>query len=261
MTHALALLGLDVKMKLKRAVAFRFNFAVNLLIALLYSFVFSLFQFFVYSGVQGYPGWNTEQMLLFQAVLLLWTGVSDFLFGGIRQFIDNEVTYGNFDRFFLWPPHALVSLFTRGTNIYASATAFAGLVGVVVMLGRLGITPGPASVATSLLFFASGLLFYVSLLIFYSACTLFMVKMERLREVLDRVQFFGSFPADLYAGRLGSAFLLVFPMALWVHLPAQALLGRVELAAAGALLPTIAFFLAALCFWRRQERRYTSAGG
>src|SRR3954462_2468935 len=96
-TRIAALIALDVKMKLKRALAFRLNFAANLLISLFYSVLFSVFQFCVYAGLHGYPGWSAEQMLLFQAVLLIWTGRIDFLFGGVREFIDIEVTHGNFD--------------------------------------------------------------------------------------------------------------------------------------------------------------------
>src|SRR3954468_23789777 len=116
------LVALDLEMKLKRALAFRLNFSVNLLISLFYSLLFSVFQFCVYAGLHGYPGWSARQMLLFQAVLLIWTGSIDFFFGGVRDFIDVEVTHGNFDRLFVWPPQVLVSLLSRGTNVHAAST-------------------------------------------------------------------------------------------------------------------------------------------
>lgn len=252
---------LDLSLKLKRAVAFRLNFGVNLSISLFYSLVFATFQFFVFRGVHGYPNWNLEQMLLFQATLLLWTGTSDFLFGGIKQFIDLEVVYGNFDRFFVWPPHTLVSLLTRGTNIYALSTVLAGLIGMTTMLARSRLPLGIRELALFALFFLSGMVFYLSLLIVYCGCTLFMVKMERLREVLDRVVFFGSFPTDAYFGPGKAALLSLFPIALWVYLPTQALLGRLENLAFASLLSSACFLAAALWFWRRQEHKYTSAGG
>jgi ABC-type uncharacterized transport system permease subunit len=260
--HLLILLCLDLRMKFKRALAFRGNFLVSCLIALFHSFIFSIFQFFVYTGIHGYPGWNPEQMLLFQATLLLWTGSVEFLFGGIKEFIDVEVVYGNFDRFFLWPPHTLVSLFTRGTNIHALGTVLAGLTGVAVMLARLGLAPSARTWLLFALLFTAGLAFYVALLIVYSGFTLFMVKMERLREVLERVVFFGSFPTDVYFGKNRLAFLvLFFPTALWVYLPVQALLGRLPALAFGSVVAAGAFIALALAFWRSQERRYTSAGG
>lgn len=257
----LELTVLDLKMKAKRALAFRLNFAINLLISLFYSLIFSTFQFFVYTGIKGYPGWSVEQMLLFQATLLFWTGITDFLFGGVKQLIDVEVVYGNLDRFFVWPPHTLISLFTRGTNIYALSSILAGLTGITTMLVRLHWVPGLRAIAAFALFFVSGLIFYAALLIFYCGCTLFMVKMERLREVLDRVVFFGSFPADAYFGPGKAAFISLFPIALWVYLPTRALLGRVEPFAFSAVVMTAGFFFAALRFWRHQERKYTSAGG
>ena len=261
MGQALSLFWLDVRLKLKRALAFRVNFALNVLGSLFFSFVLAAFQFFVYAGVEGYPGWSAPQLLLFQAVLVLWTGLCDFLFGGVRQLIDLEVTRGSFDRFFLWPPHPLVSLLTRGSNVYALASVLAGLAGVTVMWRRLGLTPTPLMLLLGAFCFLCGLLLYVALLIVYCACTLFWVKMERLREVLDRVVFFGSFPADVYLGPGRTGLLVCFPIALWVHLPVQALLGRAPLSALGAALCSGLVFMLSLGFWRRQQRLYTSAGG
>lgn len=261
MTRAISLFWLDVKLKLKRGWAFRANFALRLLSSLCFSFLLSVFQFFIYARVEGYPGWSPEQLLLFQALLVLWTGLCDFLFGGVRELIDREVTYGNFDRFFLWPPHPLVSLLTRGSNVYALGSVLAGVVGVAVMWRRLELAPSARMLALGALCFGCGLLLYVALLVVYSACTLFWIKMERLREVLDRVVFFGSFPADVYFGPGKSALLSCFPLALWVHFPAQALLNRAPLSALGAAAGSTLLFGAALGFWRRQQRLYTSAGG
>ncbi len=261
MKLALSLFRLDVQLKLKRALAFRANFALNLASSLFFSFILSVFQFFVYAGMGGYPGWSAEQLLMFQATLIFWTGVCDFLLGGVRQLIDLEVVHGNFDRFFLWPPHPLVSVLTRGSNVYAVASVLAGAVGMVVMGQRLSLAPSLLTVGLAALFFVGGVLLYLALIIVYCACTLFWVKMERLREVLDRVVFFGSFPADLYFGPGKSALFACFPIALWVHLPTQALLGRAPLTSLGALGVSLAAFALSLAFWRRQERLYTSAGG
>ena len=255
------LLGLDLKMKLKRALAFRLNFAVNLVISLFYSLLFSVFQFCVYTGLRGYPGWSAGQMLLFQAVLLFWTGSVDLLFGGVREFIDIEIIHGNFDRLFVWPSQVLVSLLSRGTNVQAASTVLAGAIGTCVMLARLGVHLTWGGALSFVIFFAAGLLFYVGLLIVYSACALFMVKMERLREVFDRILFFASFPTDLYAGAGKTALLVGFPLALWVYLPVQALLGRLERFALISVATSIALLAMAIAFWRRQERRYVSAGG
>jgi len=258
---ALRLFWLDVRLKLKRALAFRANFVLGLLSSLFFSFVLSVFQFFVFVGIQGYPGWTSEQLLLFQAGLVFWTGVSDFLFGGVRQLIDQEVAHGNFDRFFLWPPHPLVSVLTRGSNVYALASVCAGGLGLVVVWRRLDVSLTGGTLALAALFFVSGLILYLALVIVYCGATLFWVKMERLREVLDRVVFFGSFPADAYFAPSKSALLVCFPIALWVHLPVQALLGRAPLSGLGAVATSALVFTLALCFWRRQERLYTSAGG
>jgi ABC-2 type transport system permease protein len=255
------LLVLDLRQKLKRALMFRLNFIVHSGIALGYSCAFSVLQFFIYASFRGYPGWTPEQMLLFQGALLFWTGTSELLFGGVRAFVEREVLDGSFDRVFLWPAHALVSILTRGTNIYAGATALAGLAGLAMMVARLGLRPSPLVLLASIGCFIAGMAFYIALLILYCACTLFMVKMDRLREVLDRVVFFASFPTDLYAGAGKAPLLVASPVALWVYFPAQILLGRASSLAFGGIGAAAVFLALAIRFWNRQERRYVSAGG
>jgi ABC-2 type transport system permease protein len=175
--------------------------------------------------------------------------------------VEREVLDGSFDRVFLWPAHAVVSLLTRGTNIYAAATALAGLAGICAMVARLGLRPGPMTLLATIGCFVAGLGFYVALLIIYSACTLFMVKMDRLREVLDRVVFFASFPADIYAGAGKATLLVAFPVALWVYFPVQVLLGRATSIALSGVGTAFVFLTLAIVFWNRQERKYVSAGG
>jgi ABC-2 type transport system permease protein len=255
------LLLLDLRQKLKRALMFRLNFVIHSGIALGYSCAFSLFQFFIYTSMHGYPGWAPEQMLLFQGALLFWTGTCELLFGGVRTFVEREVLDGSFDRVFLWPAHALVSLLTRGTNIYAGATALAGLATTGALIVRLGLRPSPWVLLATIGCFVAGLALYIALLIIYCACTLFMVKMDRLREVLDRIVFFASFPADVYAGAGKAALLVAFPVALWVYFPVQLLLGRATNIALGGVIVALVFLALAVRFWNRQERRYVSAGG
>jgi ABC-2 type transport system permease protein len=256
-----ALIALDLRQKLKRGLMFRLNFALHCGLALGYSGAVSALQFFIYATIRGYPGWAPEQMLLFQATLLFWTGVSELLFGGVRAFVEREVLDGSFDRVFLWPAHALVSLLTRGTNIYAGATVVAGLAGMVALVVRLGLRPSPLSLVAAIGCFAAGVAFYVALLIVYCACTLFLVKMDRLREVLDRIVFFASFPADIYAGAGKAAVLVAFPVALWVYFPVQVLLGRASAIALGSVLVAFAALALSIAFWNRQEHKYVSAGG
>jgi ABC-2 type transport system permease protein len=261
LAQATSLILLDLRQKLKRALMFRLNFAIHSAIALGYSGTVSALQFFIYATIQGYPGWAPEQMLLFQAALSFWTGVSEFLFGGVRAFVEREVLDGSFDRVFLWPAHALVSVLTRGTNIYAGATVLAGLAAMATMVARNGLSPSPLLLLAALGCFAAGVAFYLALLIVYCACTLFLVKMDRLREVLDRIVFFASFPADIYAGAGKTAVLVAFPVALWVYFPVQVLLGRATAIAFGSVLCAFAALWLATVFWNRQEHKYVSAGG
>ncbi|WP_028982400.1 ABC transporter permease [Sporocytophaga myxococcoides] len=257
----LKLFGLDIKNKFQRAMEFRLNFMITLITSLCYNMALPLFQFFIFKGINGFPGWTVDEVILFQAVLLFWTGIIEFLFGGVRNNIGKDVLHGGFDRIFLWPHHPLVSIFTRGIDIFAFSTVLTGLACIMIVSFRLGLPMSCYSLLLFIVFFFCGIIFYVSLLIIYCALTVLLIKMDRLQEVLDKVFFFGSFPVDLYHGFGKIFFLVIFPSALWIHIPSRVLLGNVDELSFYSVITSLLFFICSVLFWEYQVKRYTSSGG
>jgi len=251
----------DCKIKLARAMEFRADFISSIFISLIFSGMAPLFQFLIYSKTNGYPGWNLEQIILFQAVFLLWTGIIDLLFGNVRVYIESTMQSGFMDRLLILPYSSIGIILTRGFNYKGFGTAAAGLIALVITIIHL---PGQLHwwyLLQFLFFLAMGILLSISLLILFCTIALRIIYVMRLKEVKDRVLFFASFPAEIYSGVIRFMYLTVMPIGIWIYYPAQALLGRLNIYAIyGSLICVVLFFLSK-SVWNLQVKKYVSAGG
>ena len=85
---AIDLFLLNARIVLMRLMAYRVDFVLSLVVGLGFSAMGPVFQFLLYQRSAGYPGWSLEEILLFQAVLLLIGGLCETAFGSIRVSID-----------------------------------------------------------------------------------------------------------------------------------------------------------------------------
>ena len=130
---------IQCKIKLLRAMEFRFNFIMGIFLSLIFSCAAPLFQFLIYSKTNGYPGWNFDQMILFQAVLLLWSGIIGTFLGNLRPLITVVAKFGLFDRFLLFPYPSISVLITSGFGYNSFGTLIAGLLALIYSIIKLNI--------------------------------------------------------------------------------------------------------------------------
>lgn len=252
---------IDVVIKLSRAMAYKTNFIMAIFFNLLFSFIAPLIQLLIYKNTPGYPGWSFEEMLVFQAVLLFWLGLIETLFGEVRPTVSAVITHGAFDRFLLLPYPTSWIILTSGFNYRGLGTMLNGLAAMIYFVWSMSLEISWWHYALFFVYLVSGILFYMSLLLLYSTLALWLVRVDRLKEVIDQLIFFGNFPAQAFSGGLRIIYMVFLPMAIWVHYPAQALLGRTEDSSFYAIVIAVAFLVFANVIWRYQLKKYTSAGG
>jgi ABC-2 type transport system permease protein len=251
----------DCKIKLARAMEFRADFISGIFISLVFSGMAPLFQFFIYSKTNGYPGWNLEQIILFQAVFLLWSGISDMLFGNVRTLVETTMHFGLLDRLLVLPYSSIGIILTRGFNYKGIGTTIAGIIALVFAIVHL---PGIFLwwyILQFLFFFIMGMVLSISLLIIFCTIALRIINVMKLKDLMDRVMFFGSFPAEIYSGLIRFMYLTAIPIGIWIYYPAQALLGRLNIYAIYGSLICMALFFMSKKMWNHQVKKYISAGG
>jgi ABC-2 type transport system permease protein len=251
----------DCKIRLARAMEFRADFISGILLSLVFSGMAPLFQFFIYSKTNGYPGWSLDQIILFQAVFLLWAGINDTLFGNVRYIIEFTVQYGFLDRFLTLPYSAIGIILTRGFNYKGIGTAIAGIIALIYSVLSLPYSFHWWNFALFFIFILLGLVLSISLLIIFGVIAIRIIYVMKLQDIMNRITFFGSFPAEIYNGAIRFTYLTVLPIGMWIYYPAQALLGRLnKFAVYGSLFCVVVFFVSIL-LWNYQIKRYVSAGG
>ncbi len=258
---ALELFSLQSQIKLQQLMQYRTDFTIGLLMALSFSAIGPLFQFLIYTQTKGYPGWNLNQILLFQGILLLSSGIQSTFFGEVRGQIVQLMWQGEFDRLLLKPFPPLLNLLTGGFSPSAIGTLLIGGGTIAWTWVRSGAALTWSAFFLFLLFLGVGVMLSLSATILFSTLTVRWVDPMRLSEVLDKMFFFGYYPLDVYPLVWRTLFITVLPFSVAVYWPAQALLGRLDLSAWVAAGATLTIWVGVIWFWDRQLKQYTSAGG
>lgn len=249
------------KNKLSRSMQYRFDFIVGLLVSLFMSFAGPVLQLIFFTKVNGFPGWNIGQIILFQGILLIWIGIRDTLFGEMRGAIGGMIQGGSFDRLLLSPASTLLILLVSGFNYFGLGPFFAGIAVTIYAVGKLQLTITAAQICLSVLFMLSGLIFYIGILTLYSATVIQLVTMGRLSEILDKLMLFSEYPLEIYSSVIKWVFITVLPFALWAYFPTQVLLNRFDRVAFISVAASLIFCWLAVKVWHISLKKYSSAGG
>ncbi|MCL6588565.1 MAG: ABC-2 family transporter protein [Firmicutes bacterium] len=251
----------DCKLKLARAMEFRFDFICGCIFSFAVALVNIVFQFLIYSNTRGYPGWSFGQILLFQAVILLVAGVRDTVFGNVRLVFEENVQFGNVDRLLLFPFPSLGMVLVRGFQFNALSSIPAGLITLGYSIWKLQLRLQWWHIGLFLLFIVIGMLLYVSFIILHCSLALRLIYVRYLRDVFDRIVNFGYYPAEIFSRLIKIIYLTVIPVAVFIYFPSQALLGRLNLICASGAGISVALFAASIKIWNHQLKNYTGAGG
>jgi ABC-2 type transport system permease protein len=252
---------LQTQVKLARMMQYRVDFAVGVLVSLGFSAMMPLFQLLIYSRTRGFPGWSYHQILLFQGVLLVTSGLRELLLGDVRPQIEQLTERGELDRLLTKPFPPLLLILTGGFSPYSFGLIVvgAGTLGYAWAQPGVGVTVG--GFALFLVLLCASLMLALSASILYCTLAVRWTYLMRLDETMDKVLGFGNYPLQVYPTFFRVVFLTLLPFSVATFLPAQALLGRVGPSALTATAATLAVFVLMLWFWHRQLEQYTSAGG
>jgi ABC-2 type transport system permease protein len=248
-------------MRLQALMQYRADFAVGVLATFGFSAIGPIFQFLIYQQSDGYPGWTFEQILLFQAMVLLGGGIREALFGGIRVQIGLLVQGGELDRLLLRPYPPLLLILTSGFSPYALGTLLVGACAVAWAAGNARTDISASAAVLFLLFVAAGVLLALAVQVLYCVLTVRWVYPGRLGEAMDKVRGLGEVPLEVYPPLVRTVLSTLLPLSVATHWPVQTLLGRVTPVAGTACGGAVAVWLLVRCAWARQLRRYASAGG
>lgn len=259
--YILSLFVFNCKSILSKHMQYRLDFVIGVFVSLLVAFAQPLIQLMFYKGVNGFEGWNFYQIFVFQGVMMVWVGIKDSLFGGVRSSVQIMVRDGSFDRMLNKPYSPLVLIFSGGFNFLGIGPLLAGVAVLSYSISRSSIDLRLLDLLIFLAFMISGLVLYVAILIVYCSVLIHLVYMNRLEEIMDKFLRFSEYPRNIYPAVAQWVLTLIIPLSLWIYFPAQTLLHRLDKTSIASILASVILVFASIKVFRLSIIKYSSAGG
>lgn len=237
---------------------YRLNFAIAAITSLgnLSGSIFGLFLF--YRTGYTFAGWRWEEALTVLGTFTLLQGFSTTCLVPNLNRIVTQVQQGTLDFVLLKPISSQFWLSTRTISLWGLPDLLFGMMIIAYAGNKLGLAP--TAYLSSILPLLFGTISLYSLWFMLGATSIWFVKIYNVTEVLRGLLEAGRYPMAAYPATYRFFFTFVVPVAFLTTIPAEAILGRVEVISVVAAGVLAAGLLAiSMAFWRFALRFYTSA--
>lgn len=258
MKKYLGVLGLLWSAAIAAEMEYRANFILATLTSLgnLAGSLFGLFLF--YRTGYTFQGWSWEEALVVLGVFTILQGFSSTFLAPNLNRIVGHVQQGTLDFVLLKPINSQFWLSIHTLSPWGLPDLVFGVVLIGYAGGRLGLGVGNYLLSAVPLVF--GLASLYSLWFMLGATSIWFVKIYNVTEVLRGLLEAGRYPMVAYPAAYRFFFTFVVPVAFLTTVPAETMLGRVQIGwvfSAGVL--ALGLLFVASGFWRFALRFYTSA--
>lgn len=244
------------------AIAAEMEYRVNFVLATLTSLgnlagsLFGLFLF--YRTGYTFAGWSWQEALVVLGIFTVLQGFSSTFLAPNLNSIVKLVQQGTLDFVLLKPISSQFWLSGHTISPWGIPDLVFGAILIFYAGGQLGITISDYLLSAIPLLF--GLASLYSLWFMLGATSIWFVKIYNVTEVLRGLLEAGRYPMVAYPTAYRFFFTFIVPVAFLTTVPAEAMLGRVQLGwVIGAGILAIALLFGSRFFWRFALRFYTSA--
>jgi len=245
---------------ISESMAYKLGFLLQCISLFIGDLIIPFVSVVIYSVSNGIPGWSLNQFILFQGTLILVIGLWHAFFASILGWTIDNIEEGTFDKILLRPFNSLAYLTTVSFDLEGLAEVVAGICIVGFALIKLNLFSWLLLPYALIIILA--LLFELSLTVIASAFAFLFIKTWRLFELINVVERFARYPADIYSFSIRFIITFLVPAAIASYYPVGVLLGRIPLTTViWVALPVFVFFGVSLVLWHFAIRKYTSAGG
>lgn len=254
----LSVLGLLWSAAIAAELEYRINFVLATLTSL-GNLIGSLFGLFLFYG-NGYTfeGWNWNEALVVLGIFTILQGFSSTFLAPNLNRIVSYVQQGTLDFVLLKPISSQFWLSIHTVSPWGLPDLVFG--GVLIGYAGQRLNLGAGDYLLSAVPLSFGLASLYSLWFILGATSIWFVKIYNVTEVLRGLLEAGRYPMVAYPITYRFFFTFVVPVAFLTTVPAEAMLGRVQLGwVIGAGLLALGLLFVARVFWRFALRFYTSA--
>lgn len=258
MKRYLGVLGLLWSAAIAAEMEYRANFVLATLTSLgnLAGSLFGLFLF--YRTGYTFEGWSWSEALVVLGIFTVLQGFSSTFLAPNLNSIVKHVQQGTLDFVLLKPISSQFWLSSHTLSPWGLPDLLFGGVLIGYAGRRLGLEIGDYLLSAVPLLFGFASLY--SLWFMLGATSIWFVKVYNVTEVLRGLLEAGRYPMVAYPTAYRFFFTFVVPVAFLTTVPAEAMLGRVQLGwVVGAGVLALGLLFVARVFWQFALRFYTSA--
>jgi ABC-2 type transport system permease protein len=243
-----------------RALTYRLNFILSMLITLGFNILFPLVTMLIYGSGASFPGWSFYEVLLIQSVFTLSAGLASIMFSNVLWATMEHIREGSFEIVLLRPINPLFFLIATNFDPGSFGLVIGGGVLFAFSLAHTTIV-SVAVIPQFLLLFTAGFAVMAGMNMIMAATSFKWVGNSRIPEIFDSIMTFGKYPITIFPGLIKGIATFVIPVSMIGFFPASALLGRLESGALLAVIPCIVFMLLGIWFYHSMVRLYEGVGG
>ena len=260
--HYIRLIGEFIKVSTQEEMAYRANFFIRILYALLNLVTGILSLTVIFNQVEAIKGWELPSAMALLGVYLLLGALRGLFISPSLESVagmDGEIWQGTFDFTLLRPidKQFLVSFRHWRFLMLLDLILSLGVLGYAIHLLQTNLTI-QAFLSFVITMLASVILLYSALLVF--SALVFWNSGFLFTWVINDLFQLARYPVEIYPGWLRLVLTWIIPVGLMTTIPAQALSGKLSWGWMGlTLLFTFGVLFAASWLFRQGLKKYTSA--
>lgn len=260
MLRHLKLIWLFARVSVQDDAAYRFDFFMRAVVALLQTAGELIALWTIFSNTQSLAGWNAWQVLVLLGVFRIMTGTIGLVISPNMRLIMEDIRHGTLDFVLAKPINAQFYASVRRVVAWRITDIALGLALAVAGSVRLAATISPGQVLLFALMLAAGAVIIYAFWLILATAAFWLTRIDNMEMVFWNVFEAGRYPVDIYRPWIRWALTYLMPLAFLITFPAGALVGKTvpSLLTAAWLVAAVMLTLASL-FWRYGLRRYSGA--
>jgi len=249
-----------IKTAMARAVTYRLNFLLSLIITIGYNALFPLVSVLIYRAGASFPGWNFYEVLLMQSIFILSQGIASIMFSNVLWTTLQHIREGSFEIVLLKPMNPLVFLVSTNFDAESIGLIIGGGVLLAFSVTQTEIV-SIAAIPAFLLLFAAGFAVMAGINLIMAATSFKWVGNSRIPEIFDSILAFGKYPVNIFPKTVKGIATFLIPVGMIGFYPASALLGKLDPLVLFAVIPCILFLFTGIKMYLYMIKLYEGVGG
>jgi ABC-2 type transport system permease protein len=260
MTRYLRLLGIQLRISLASAMAYRANFLIEGVMAMAWLGITLLPLAVLYAGRDTVNGWDAPSALMVMAYFTALRAVLEGIVSPSLVDLVEKIRTGSFDYVLLKPADAQLLVSASRYEPWKLFDLMSAIGLTIYAFWLRGAAPSLGSVALGLGLLVTGVIAMYSLWIVCAAASFWVGRLDNLMYLLGAIFDTARWPVQVFPGVWRVVFTFVIPVAVMTTFPAMALLGKIDMTrAVGSIVGALLLLVVSRMTWRAAIRNYTSA--